>query len=258
MTGDHAGQRVLVTAGAGGAGLVIAARFREAGACVVVADVDAVGVARAHAEQPGLVAEVADVGDPAAVDELFDHAIARMGGLDVLVNNVGIAGPTAAAEDVLPEDWDTTLRVNLSSHFYCIRRAIPLMKTAGGGCIVNISSSSAKTGLPLRLPYVVSKVAVLGLTTSLAREVGPFGIRVNAILPGAIDGDRLRRVIRAKAEALEVEESAYEQELMRYVSLRTTIPPDDIASMILFLASPAGQRITGQLIGVDGNVEYET
>jgi NAD(P)-dependent dehydrogenase (short-subunit alcohol dehydrogenase family) len=253
--GEVEGQRVLVTAGAGGAGLVIASRFAAAGARVVVADADPNAVRSLR--NPDLAAELCDAGEPAEVDRLFDAVQEHLGGLDVLVNNVGIAGPTAAAEDVSIGDWDRTLRVNTSGHFYCARRAIPLMKAAGGGCIVNISSASAKTGLPLRLPYVVSKVAVLGLTTNLARELGPCGIRVNAILPGAIEGGRLRRVIESKAEALGVPAAEYERDLLRFVSLRTTIPPDDIASMILFLASAAGRRITGQLIGVDGNVEYE-
>jgi NAD(P)-dependent dehydrogenase (short-subunit alcohol dehydrogenase family) len=177
--------------------------------------------------------------------------------LVVLWNLAGVAGPTAKAEDISTEDWDRTIAVNLTGQFLFARAAIPYMKKQRRGLIVNISSSSARTGLPLRLPYVVSKAGVLSLTTNLARELGPDGIRVNAILPGAIRGERLKRVIDAKAEALGVRPEDYARNLFRYISLRTPVEPEDIAAMIQFLASPGGERITGQLIGVDGNVEWE-
>ena len=144
----------------------------------------------------------------------------------------------------------------MTSYFLLARAAIPALRQSRGA-IINISSGSAKVGLPLRLPYVVSKAAVLSLTTNLARELGPDGIRVNAILPGAIEGDRLRRVIAAKADALGMTEADYERDLLRYVSLRTTVTPDDIADAVLFLAGPGGRKITGQCLGVDGNLEYE-
>jgi NAD(P)-dependent dehydrogenase (short-subunit alcohol dehydrogenase family) len=175
----------------------------------------------------------------------------------VLINNVGIAGPTARVEDVSLPDWERTIAVNLTAHFLCIRRAVPSMKAAADGCIINISSGSAKVGLPLRVPYVVSKGAVLSLTTTLARELGPDNIRVNAILPGAIRGDRMARFIAAKADALGVDAGEYERSLIRYVSLRTTVDPEDIAAMAMLLASHAGRRISGQCIGVDGNIEWE-
>ena len=145
----------------------------------------------------------------------------------------------------------------MTSHFLFARAVIPGMKAQKSGLIVNISSGSAKVGLPLRLPYVVSKGAVLSLTMNLARELGPHGIRVNAILPGAIRGDRINRVIDAKAAALGVDRAEYEKGLLRYISMRTMVEPDDIAATIAFLASPGGARISGQMIGVDGNVEWE-
>lgn len=150
---------------------------------------------------------------------------ARHGPIEVLINNVGVAGPTAAVEDVSLADWERTLGANLTSHFLCIRRAVPNMKAAGEGAIVNISSGSAKVGLPLRVPYVVSKAAVLSLTTTLARELGPAGIRVNAILPGAIRGERIDRVVREKAAALRVAPADYERAFLQYVSLRTMVEP---------------------------------
>ncbi len=251
------GKRVVVTAGGSGAGRVIAETFAGLGARVHVCDVNAGFLDAVRAESPEIGATLADVGDPAAVDGLFDAALAQLGGLDVLVNNAGIAGPTAAAADVTPEDWDRTMAVNVGGQFYCARRAIPAMRAAGGGSIVNISSTSARTGLPYRLPYAVSKFAVMGLTETLARELGPDGIRVNTILPGAINNQRVRDVIRDKAAALGVAAADYEAELLSFISLRTMVEPEEIANMAVFLSSAAGHHISGQAIGVCGNVEYE-
>lgn len=257
--GTNHSMRVLVTAAAGGAGRVIAARFHAEGARVVACDRDAAGLASLAKACPGLVAVEADAGDEADVGRVVaafgDTGTAPT--VDVLVNNVGIAGPTAAAEDIALGDWNESLRVNLTSHFLFARAVIPGMKARGAGLIVNISSGSARTGLPLRLPYVVSKGAVLSLTQNLARELGPHGIRVNAILPGAIRGDRIGRVIAAKSAALGIAAADYEASLLRYVSMRCMVEPEDIAATILFLAGPGGQRITGQMLGVDGNVEWE-
>ncbi len=249
--------RVLVTGAASGAGAEIARQFLAAGARVAICDIDPQAVARMSGSTPAILGQVCDAGDDAAVDRLFVSLVEHLGGLDVLVNNVGVAGPTAKAEDIAIDDWERTLRVNVSGHFYCCRRAIPLMKQAGGGAIINISSTSARTGLPLRLPYVVSKAAVLSLTSNLARELGPSGIRVNAILPGGIRGQRLQDVIGAKAAALGVTPAEYESELVRFISLRTLVEPADIAAIAVFLASPGARFVTGQMIGVCGNVEYE-
>lgn len=251
------GQRVIVTAGAGGAGLVIAGVLARAGARVAVCDIDENAVSRLAGDAAVALARVVDVSSGDAVRGFCEEAFGRLGGIDLLVNNAGIAGPTARAEDISTEDWERTIAVNLTGQFFFARAAIPHMKKERRGLIVNISSTSARTGLPLRLPYVVSKAGVLSLTTNLARELGPDGIRVNAILPGAIRGERLQRVIDSKAEALGVSPENYSRNLFRYISLRTPVEPEDIAAMIQFLASPGGARITGQLIGVDGNVEWE-
>lgn len=249
-----AGLTAVVTASGGGAGAVIAASLRMAGARVVACDTDGAGLARLGSEFPGIQTVQADAGDEADVERAV---AAAEGPVDILVNNVGVAGPTAMAETISLTDWNDALRINLTSHFLFARAVIPAMKARRTGLIVNISSGSAKVGLPLRLPYVVSKGAVLSLTMNLARELGPFGIRVNAILPGAIRGDRINRVIAAKSAALGMDPADYEASLLRYVSLRSMVEPDDIAAMILHLAGPGGQRITGQMIGVDGNVEWE-
>jgi NAD(P)-dependent dehydrogenase (short-subunit alcohol dehydrogenase family) len=249
------GPCVLVTAGAGGAGLVIARKFADSGARVVVSDINGSAVEQANAS--GLKAVLADMACESDVEALFAAAERAYGPVEVLINNVGIAGPTAAVEDVSLADWERTLAANLTSHFLCIRRAVPAMKRAQRGLIVNISSGSAKVGLPLRVPYVVSKGAVLSMTMTLARELGPAGIRVNAILPGAIRGERLMRIVTEKAKALGIDPKEHERNLLRYISLRTPVEPEDIAAMSMFLASEAGSRISGQFIGVDGNVEWE-
>lgn len=251
------GLRVLITAGAGGAGRIIAEGFADRGARVLVGDIDPHAVATLGSERPDICGLAGDVGAEKTVDDLFERAEARFGGVDVLVNNVGVAGPTAPIERISIAEWNATLATNLTSHFLCVRRAVPGMKARGEGLIVNISSGSAKVGLPLRLPYVVSKGAVISMTLNLARELGPHGIRVNAILPGAIRGARIERVIHEKAQALGMSPADYERNLLRFISLRTMVDPEDIAAMILFLASAAGRRITGQAIGVDGNIEYE-
>ncbi len=248
------GLTAIVTAAGGGAGLVIATTLASAGMRVIACDIDADGLAQLKAGAPAITTFTGDVGDERDVGAAVDLAEGRV---DLLVNNVGIAGPTAAAENVSLAEWNESLRVNLTSHFLFSRAVIPVMKDQKTGLIVNISSGSAKVGLPLRLPYVVSKGAVLSLTMNLARELGPHGIRVNAILPGAIKGDRINRVIDAKAAALGVDRADYESGLLRYISMRTMVDAADIAAMIAFLASPAGSKISGQMIGVDGNVEWE-
>lgn len=249
--------RVIVTAGGSGIGRAIAEVFHANGARVHICDVVDEYLADARAKLPGLGATRADVGLASDVDRLFDEALAQMGGVDVLVNNAGIAGPTAPAEALSPTDWDRVIAVNLSGMFYGARRAIPEMKKAGGGAIINISSTSGKTGLPLRLAYAVSKHAVMGFTETLAREVGPAGIRVNTILPGWMNNERGRRVAKAKSEALGIPLEHYVRQESQFISLRTMIEPEEIAWMALFLCSAAGKHISGQHIGVCGNVEYE-
>ncbi len=180
-----------------------------------------------------------------------------MGGIDVLVNNAGIGGPRAAIEDISYQDWDRTISVNLNGMFYCIKNVAPLMKAQKRGCIVNISTASAKVALPMRSPYVASKVGVLGLTHTVAREYGPFGIRCNSILPGLIDNERGRSILanHAKEKGVSFEEA--EQDFLEFISLRTWIDPAEVGDLAVFLASPAGRHITGQNIGMDGNVEWE-
>ena len=191
--------------------------------------------------------------DQKAVAKLF--AKAAKGGLDVLVNNAGIAGPTAAIHEIKPEEWLRTVDVNLNSMFHCTRLAVPLLKKAGGGSIINLSSVAGRLGFPLRTPYAATKWAVVGLTKSLAMELGPHKIRVNAIQPGMVAGDRINRVISARAKAVGNSFETQRGILLSKISLRTEVTADDIAAMSVFLASPAGCRVSGQALSVCGNVE---
>jgi NAD(P)-dependent dehydrogenase (short-subunit alcohol dehydrogenase family) len=251
------GLRVLITAGGSGIGRAVAECYDAEGARVHVCDVVDDHLQDLRRVRPGIGCSLADVGDPKQVADLFDSVLDQLGGLDVLVNNAGIAGPTAAVESLSTAEWDRTIAVNLSGQFYCARLAVPALKRAGGGAIINISSTSGRTGLPLRVAYAVSKHAVMGLTQTLARELGPDNIRVNAILPGWINNDRNRRVVQAKAAELGIAPEAYLQEGLQFVSMRTMIEMSEVAQMTLFLSSAAARHVSGQAIGVCGNVEYE-
>lgn len=247
--------RVLVTAGAAGIGRAIAGAFAQAGARVAVCDVDDAALAEFRQELPGHRAYACDVAEEEQVAELFDDVADALGGLDVLVNNAGIAGPTARVEEVTLGEWRRTLAVNLDGQFLCARAAVPLLRKAGGGTIVNLSSAAGRFGFPRRSPYSASKWGVIGFTKSLAIELGPDNIRVNAILPGAVDGPRIRRVIAAKAEATGSSVDAMTARYTSQASLNRLIDPDDIARLAVFLAGPGGRNISGQALAVDGDTQ---
>ncbi len=247
--------RVLVTAGGGGIGRVITQTFLAAGARVHICDVSPELLAQAAAEMPGVSASVCDVSDRAQVEALFKDVRRELGGLDVLVNNAGIAGPTAKVEDIDPDDWDRCIAVDLNGMFYCTRLAMPLIKAAGGGSIINLSSAAGRLGFPFRTPYAAAKWAVVGYTQSLAMEAGPDGVRVNCIQPGVVEGERQDRVIEAKAKARGVSFEEQRARSLSAVSLRRMVSAQDIANMALFLTSSAGQNISGQALSVCGNVE---
>jgi NAD(P)-dependent dehydrogenase (short-subunit alcohol dehydrogenase family) len=250
------GRRAVITAAASGIGRATLETFVAAGARVCVCDIDAKGLEELRTALPDVGAVRADVSDPAAVDALFDMALEKLGGLDILINNAGIAGPTARIEDIEPEDWARTLEVNLTGQYLCARRAVPHIRAAGGGSIVNLSSAAGRFGFALRTPYAASKWAAVGLSKSLAIELGADQIRVNAICPGAVEGDRIERVIAAKARALGISFDVMRAELIEKASMKRMVSAQDVANMILYLCSDAGRLVSGQVIGVDGNVEY--
>ena len=172
-----------------------------------------------------------------------------------MINNAGIAGPTAAVEDVEVADWDRCIAVDLNGLFYMTRLAVPLLKQAGGGSIINIASTAALFGYALRSPYAASKWAQIGLTKTWATELGGDNVRVNAICPGSVSGDRIDAVIERDAKERGISNDRVRESYLRHTSMRTFVSPDDIASMAMFLASDAALKISGQIIAVDGHTE---
>ena len=250
------GLKVLVTGGGAGIGAAIAEAFVDAGARVSVCDIDGEAVTAIRARRPGLHAAVADVARQGDAERVVDDAITAMDGLDVLVNNAGIAGPTGRVEEIDAAEWERTVATNLNSQFYFLRRAVPRLKASSRPGIIAVSSVAGRLGYPFRTPYAATKWAIVGLVKSLAIELGPENIRVNAVLPGPVAGPRMDRVIRARAEALGHPFEATKQAYLEKISLRRMVTEDDIAAIALFLCSPAASNISGQAISVDGNVEY--
>lgn len=249
---------VLITAGAGGIGLAIAHEFAAAGCRVHVVDLDADAVERLRTSAPWArqgAFSPGDVSDEATVARVMRHQRERFGGLDVLVNVAGTKGPTGPVETLAFGDWRECLAVNLDGTFLCCKHAVPMLLEADEGSIINISSTAGWHGYPLRTPYASAKWAVIGLTKSLAMELGPRGVRANAICPGSVRGERMDRVIADEAVEKGISEDMVRQHYARGVSLRTFIDPGDIARAALFLASPGACRITGQSLSVDGHLE---
>jgi NAD(P)-dependent dehydrogenase (short-subunit alcohol dehydrogenase family) len=248
-------QVVLITAGAAGIGRVIAERFLAHGCSVHICDIDKAAIDEFLAVNPGASASEADVASVSQVDNLFEDLTRRYGRLDILINNAGIGGPVANLEDISPEEWDRTVAVDLNGQFYVTRLAVPMMKSARAGSIINISSTAALFGCPMRAPYAASKWALIGLTKTLAMELGPWGIRVNAICPGSVDGDRIERVIQRAAAQRNKEPEEIRDAYQRQTSLRRFISPDEVANMAIFLASDLCGSISGQAMSVDGHTE---
>ena len=249
------GLRVLVTAGASGIGLATARAFAREGARVFICDVDRSALAAVATSAAGFGQVVCDVADSTAVDRMFAAATTALGGLDVLVNNAGIAGPTAACEDIALADWERTLAVDLTGQFLCAQRAIPLLKASSNPSIANLSSAAGRFGFPNRTPYAAAKWGVIGLTKSLAIELGPFAVRVNAICPGSVAGPRIDSVYANKAALRGVSPKVVLDEALAKTSLRRLVSADDIANAIVFLASPCGANISGQALPIDADIQ---
>ena len=247
--------RVLVTAGASGIGRATADLLIACGAQVHICDVSDEFLADYRAAHPDAGVTNADVASEADVARLFDDVKSSLGGLDALINNAGIAGPTGGIEDIRPEDWRRTIDVCLTGQFLCAHFAVPLLKAAGGGAIVNLSSAAGRFGYAFRTPYSAAKFGVIGLTQSLAKELGPANIRVNAILPGIVEGPRMSGVIGARAKQTGVSYEVMEKTYLDKVSMRRMVTASDVAATIVYLLSPAGRNVSGQSIGVDANVE---
>jgi len=244
----------LITAGASGIGRELARAFASAGARVGVVDINESALASLRAELPTLVAETCDLADLAQIERAIPRLIAALGGLDVLVNNAGIAGPTAPVEQVKPEEWDRVMRVNLGATFNVTRLAIPHLKESRAASIINMSSAAGRLGYPQRSAYATSKWGVVGFTKTLSMELGPFGVRANAILPGPVAGPRMESVLQARVAAsgrtLEEERAS----ALVNQSLKTFTEPGEIAALALFLASDAAKTLSGQALAIDGDM----
>jgi NAD(P)-dependent dehydrogenase (short-subunit alcohol dehydrogenase family) len=252
---DIKGLRVLVTAGASGIGLATARAFSREGARVFICDVDTTALRAVATSDPALQQMDCDVAEPAAIAQLFATATAALGGLDALVNNAGIAGPTAACEAVQLADWQRTLAVNLTGQFLCAQHAIPLLKASSNASMANLSSAAGRFGFPLRTPYAASKWGVIGLTKSLSIELGPHGVRVNAICPGSVAGPRIDAVFANRAAARNLPVDVVRKDALAKTSLRRLVTADDIANAIVFLASPSGANISGHALPIDADTQ---
>jgi NAD(P)-dependent dehydrogenase (short-subunit alcohol dehydrogenase family) len=249
-------KKIIISAGASGIGWAATKVCLTKGATVFICDIEKKYLTKAKKHplnNKKLFVYECDAANEHAVKELFKNILKKTKKLDCLINNVGIAGPTGTIENLKSEDWEKTLKVNVISHFYFTKLAIPMIKRNKGGSIINLSSGAGIMGFPLRSPYAASKWAIIGVTKTLAMELGKFKIRVNAICPGTIKGDRMVRVVRDKSKFLKVSKKQIEKEFISMASMNCWIYEEDIAKMCSFLISNEAERISGQIIGVDGN-----
>ncbi|HEY0877347.1 MAG TPA: SDR family oxidoreductase [Zeimonas sp.] len=248
-------QRVLVTAGASGIGREIARAFAAKGAKVFVCDIDGKALAALSKETPGIETMRCDVSKRAEIEQMTAAALQSLGGLDVLVNNAGVAGPTVPVEEVSPDEWDKVVQINLTATFDVTRLAIPALKQSSAGVVIVMSSAAGRFGYPNRVAYAATKWGLVGFTKTLAMELGRFGIRANAILPGTVEGERIQRVFegRAKISGRSVDE--VREASMQNQSLQALVDPRDIAALAVFLASDAGKSISGQALAIDNDIQ---
>ena|SRR5690349_4726332 len=247
------GLRVMVSAGAAGIGREIARTFAREGARVHVCDVDREAIAALAKSDPAIGATACDVADRGEVARFFDEALARLGGLDCLVNNAGIAGPTGRVDEIDPAEWDRCLAIDLTGQFNCVRLAVPHLRRSENASVMHVSSLAGRLGFALRTPYAASKWGVVGLMRSLAVELGGDGIRVNALLPGIVAGERQERVLGAKAKARGISFEEMEKLAFSYTSIKEYVTAEDLANLVAFVASPLGRMISGQALSVCGD-----
>ncbi len=246
-------QRVLITAGAAGIGREFARAFAANGAKVFVCDIDYQALGELSKEIPGIAAARCDMGKRAEIEALVPQAVSALGGLDVLINNAGIAGLTLPVEQMPPDEWDKVVAVNLTAMFDVCRLAIPHLKQSKAACIINMTSIAGRYGFPNRSPYAATKWGVIGLTKTLAMELGEWSIRANAIAPGAVAGERIKRVFAGRAQISGCSLEDVQAEAMAAQSIKSFVDPKDIAALAVFLASDAAKAISGQVIPIDND-----
>jgi NAD(P)-dependent dehydrogenase (short-subunit alcohol dehydrogenase family) len=243
----------MITAGASGIGREVARAFAATGAAIFICDIDAAGLSAIRNEMPDVKTGLCDMSKRRDIEAMVQAGAAALGGIDVLVNNAGISGPTAAVEDLDPDAWEAVMQVNLTGTFNVTRLAIPYLKQSAAGVIINMSSLAGRFGYPNRSPYCVSKWGLIGFTKTLSIELGQYGIRVNAVLPGAVAGERLERVFEGRAAAGGVTVDQVKEQSMAIQSLKRFVDPRDVAALCLFLASDAGKSISGQALPIDND-----
>ena len=245
-------KRVLITAGASGIGRAIGEAFATAGAQIWVTDIDEAALEQVP---KGWRRSLVNVADEAQMAALFGQVARDWSGIDVLCANAGVAGPTALVENIALEDWKSCVSVNLEGAFLAAKYTIPMMKAQKSGAIVLTSSTAGLNGYPNRAPYASAKWAVIGLMKTLAMELGPFGVRVNAICPGAVEGPRMEGVLEREAAAKGMTRDQVYNGYAMGTSMRSFVTAQDIANMAAFLGRDAARLVSGQTIAVDGHTE---
>ncbi|VTX93719.1 SDR family oxidoreductase [Acinetobacter ursingii] len=251
-------RKVFISAGGSGIGRCIAEAFLKQGDDVFVCDINQQSLQQFKQDYPQLQIAYCDLGQMNAIQPMFETAMQALGGLDILVNNTGISGPTVAADELSFEDWTQVLNLNLNSTFMMTKLAIPYLKQSDSGVIINLSSIAGRMGYPFRLAYSTSKWGIIGFTKTLSMELGAFDIRVNAVLPGAVDGERVQRVLQARADAMNISLEEVTQNALANQSLKQFVNPKHIADLCVFLASDSASSISGQLLPIDGDKQRLT
>ncbi len=249
------GKRIIITAGGNGIGRAMAECFASAGATVSICDISDENFKNLLASGTAKHAEICDVSNFLALEKYFGNAVKTLNGLDIIINNAGISGPNALIEDIDPEEWQRTIDVDLNGVFYGSKLAIPHLKNNGSGVIINISSSAAFFGYPNRSPYNAAKWALVGLTKTMAMELGRFNIRVNAICPGSVNGERIEKVILDESKSRNISVEEVQKSYVKHVSMGTFMETEDIANAAMYLVSDMGRYVSGQILGVDGHTE---
>ncbi|UWQ13194.1 SDR family oxidoreductase [Aliiroseovarius sp. M344] len=250
-----AGKRVLITAGGSGIGACFARRFHAEGAKVAICDIDSDALTATASTLPSVIAVAANVTQPDEMQVLFDRLDRDWGGVDMLCANAGTGGPAGAIEDLSLDDWRACISANLDGAFLACGWAARHMKAQGSGSMLLTSSTAGLWGYPMRSPYATAKWGVIGLMKTLASELGPYGVRVNALCPGAVEGPRMERVIEREAKAHGLDPEEMRQRYVKGIAMKTWVTADDLADTALFLASDASRKISGQALAVDGHTE---
>lgn len=249
------GKRVVITAGASGIGHAMALAFHQQGARVAICDAHAELVDEVSQTFPDIIAKVADVTNPDQMQAFFDTVDTAFGGIDIAIANAGTGGPSASIEDVTLDDWRNCLAVSLDGAFLLCGWAAGHMKAQKSGSIILMSSTSGLFGTAMRSPYSTAKFGIIGLMKTLASELGPFGVRANAICPGAVEGPRMEQVLEKTAKATSVDVETIRQHYAKGVAMNTWVTANDVASAALFLCSDAAAKISGLAMPVDGHTE---